>query len=72
MFRSDYGTISALLLSVHPMDVPQLYAIVSFQLFEQSSSIKLVYHHYLPLLPVLEVLDGRTGVWEFDKPVGGR
>lgn len=54
------------------MDVPQLYAIVSFELFEQSSSIKPVCHHYLPLLPVLEVLDGRTGVWEFDKPVGGR
>lgn len=24
---------------------------------------------YLPLLPVLEVLDGRAGVWALDRPV---
>lgn len=39
--------------------------------FEQRSSAWPVCH-YLPLLPVLDVLDGRTGVWEFDKPTGGR
>lgn len=25
-------------------------------------------HTHLPLLPVLEVLGGLTGVWELDKP----
>lgn len=72
------GSVSAMLLSTHPMDVSQFYVIVSFShsnmralVFEQRSSAWPVCH-YLPLLPVLDVLDGRTGVWEFDKPTGGR